>query len=32
MCVTFALSGLGEAYVDDVAIEVAEGPTAMMQR
>ena len=32
MCVTFALSGRGEARLDDVAIQVAEGPAAMTQR
>ncbi len=32
MCVTFALSGLGEARLDDVAIQVVEGPAAMSQR
>jgi hypothetical protein len=32
MCVTFALSGLGEARIDDVAIQVIEGPAAVTQR
>ena len=32
MCVTFALSGLGEAWLDDVAIQVVEGAAAMSQR
>jgi hypothetical protein len=32
MCVTFALTGLGEARLDDVAIEVLQGPAAVTQR
>ena len=32
MCVTFALSGLGEARLDDVFIQVIEGPAAVTQR
>ena len=32
MYVTFALSGIGEVYLDDVAIEVLEGPAAMTRR
>jgi hypothetical protein len=32
MCVTFALSGIGEAWLDDVAIEVLETPNTMTQR
>lgn len=32
MCVTFALSGMGEAYIDDVAIQVIEGPATISQR
>ena len=28
MCVTFALSGIGEAWLDDVAIQVLEDPAA----
>jgi hypothetical protein len=32
MCVTFALSGLGEARLDDVFIQVVEGPAAVSQR
>ena len=33
MCVTFALTGLGEARLDDVAIQVLEGPvTTLTQR
>jgi hypothetical protein len=32
MCVTFALSGLGEARLDDVVIQVVEGPAAVSQR
>lgn len=32
MCVTFALTGLGEARLDDVAIQVLEGPAALTQR
>lgn len=32
MCVTFAMSGIGEAWLDDVAIQVLEGPAVMTQR
>ncbi len=32
MCVTFALSGLGEARLDDVAIQVLERPATLTQR
>jgi hypothetical protein len=32
ICVTFALTGLGEARLDDVAIQVTEGPAAVTQR
>ncbi len=32
MCVTFALSGIGEAWLDDVAIQVLEPRTATAQR
>lgn len=32
MCVTFALSGMGEAHIDDVAIQVVEGPAAVSRR
>jgi hypothetical protein len=32
MCVTFALSGIGEARLDDVAIQVIEAPNAVTQR
>jgi len=32
MCVTFALSGIGEAWLDDVAIQVLEAPAAAAQR
>jgi len=32
MCVTFALSGIGEAWLDDVAIQVLEPPAATAQR
>ena len=32
MCVTFALSGIGEAWLDDVAIQVIEAPAAAAQR
>jgi hypothetical protein len=32
MCVTFALSGLGEAQVDDVVIQAVENPPAISQR
>ena len=32
MCVTFALSGIGEAWLDDVAIQVLEPPAAAAQR
>jgi hypothetical protein len=32
VCVTFALSGIGEVHLDDVAIEVLEAPAAMTQR
>ena len=32
MCVTFALSGIGEAWLDDVAIQVLEPRTATIQR
>ena len=32
MCVTFALSGMGEARLDDVAIQVVEAPPAVSQR
>jgi hypothetical protein len=32
MCVTFALSGLGEARLDDVAIEAVEGAAAVTRR
>ena len=32
MCVTFALSGMGEARLDDVAIQVVEGRAAVTQR
>jgi len=31
MCVTFALSGIGEARLDDVAIQVLEGGAAVTQ-
>jgi hypothetical protein len=32
MCVTFALSGIGEAWLDDVAIQVLEPAAATVQR
>jgi len=32
MCVTFALSGMGEAWLDDVEIEVVESSNALTQR
>lgn len=32
MCVTFAMSGIGEAWLDDVEIQVLEDPTPMVQR
>jgi hypothetical protein len=32
MCVTFALSGLGEAQLDDVVIQTVENSSAMSQR
>ena len=32
MCVTFALSGLGEARLDDVAIQVVEAPAASVAK
>ena len=32
MCVTFALSGLGEAHLDDVVIDVVEGTAAVSRR
>ena len=32
MCVTFALSGIGEAWLDDVAIQVLDPPAAAAQR
>jgi hypothetical protein len=32
MCVTFALTGLGEAHIDDVAIQVVEEGTAAVSR
>ncbi len=32
MCVTFALTGLGEVRLDDVAIQVLEGPAVVSQR
>ena len=32
MCVTFALSGMGEAWLDDVEIEVIESSNAITQR
>ena len=32
MCVTFALSGIGEAWLDDVAIQVLEPASATAQR
>jgi hypothetical protein len=32
MCVTFALSGIGEAWLDDVAIQVMEPRNATVQR
>ncbi len=32
MCVTFVLSGLGEAQLDDVVIQAVENPPAMSQR
>ncbi len=32
MCVTFAMSGIGEAWLDDVAIQVLEPRAATVQR
>lgn len=32
MSVSFQLSGLGEVFIDDVAVQVIDGPTAVTQR